>query len=208
MGLDGYCPVTLVERQQWAMGDARFGAVHRGKTYLFIGPNEVKKFLADPDKYAPVLSGNDPVLAMDGRQLVPGRREYGVYSDNRVYLFADESSRRRFEENPARYGAEAIQAANGAPVMRERAVDGADGRAAAREHGRLMWLPIERAFDRFLPHAVVAVALVGRHCRLELSIEHPVSGDVGLALPIADGQAGQVGRAQGRGLGDLWPSDG
>jgi protein disulfide-isomerase len=111
LALDGYCPTTLVERQQWALGDVRFGAIHRGRTYLFLGPGEVQKFMADPEKYAPVLSGNDPVLAMDSQQLVPGRREYGVYSDNRVYLFADEASRQRFEQNPKRYAAESLQAA-------------------------------------------------------------------------------------------------
>jgi protein disulfide-isomerase len=111
LALDGYCPTTLVERQQWALGDVRFGAIHRGRTYLFLGPGEVQKFMADPEKYAPVLSGNDPVAAMDNQQLVPGRREYGVYSDNRVYLFADETTRQRFEQNPKRYAAEALQAA-------------------------------------------------------------------------------------------------
>jgi YHS domain-containing protein len=99
-------------------GDARFGAVHRGRTYLFLGPTEVKNFLADPDKYAPVLSGNDPVMAVENQQLVPGRREFGVYSDNRVYLFADERSRINFEKNPQRYSADALQAAGVRPVMR------------------------------------------------------------------------------------------
>jgi YHS domain-containing protein len=50
--------------------------------------------------------------------MVPGRREYGVYSDNRVYLFATEDSRRRFEQSPQRYTAEALQAASGAPTVR------------------------------------------------------------------------------------------
>jgi len=111
LGLDGYCSVTLLERQQWAMGDAKFGAIHRGKTYLFLGPAEVKKFLANPELYAPMLSGNDPVMALDNQMLVPGKREFGVYADNRVYLFADEASRRKFEQNPKRYSAEALQAA-------------------------------------------------------------------------------------------------
>lgn len=119
LALDGYCPTTLVEREQWVMGDVRFGAIHRGRTYLFLGPNEVQKFLADPEKYAPVLSGNDPVMAMDNQQLVPGRREFGVYSDNRVYLFANEASRQRFEQNPRRYAAETLQAATqGQTVVR------------------------------------------------------------------------------------------
>jgi protein disulfide-isomerase len=119
LGLDGYCPVTLVERQQWTMGAAAYGVIHRGRTYLFLGPNEVKKFLTNPDLYSPVHSGYDPVLALDNQTLVPGRREYGVYSDNRVYLFADEASRRKFEQNPQRYAAEALQAAAaGAQVTR------------------------------------------------------------------------------------------
>lgn len=111
LALDGFCPTTLVEREQWVMGDVRFGAIHRGRTYLFLGPNEVQKFLADPEKFAPVLSGNDPVIALDNQQLVAGKREYGVYSDNRVYLFANEASRRQFEANPRRYTAESLQAA-------------------------------------------------------------------------------------------------
>ncbi len=110
VGLDGFCPVTLVERRAWVRGNAAHGVVHRGRTYLFAGPEEAKKFFATPDRYGPVLSGNDPVLALDNRVAVPGRREFGVYMDNRVYLFASEESLRRFEKNRHRYAAEALQA--------------------------------------------------------------------------------------------------
>jgi YHS domain-containing protein len=42
-----------------------------------------------------------------------------VYSDNRVYLFANEASRQRFEQNPRRYAAETLQAATqGQTVVR------------------------------------------------------------------------------------------
>jgi thiol-disulfide isomerase/thioredoxin/YHS domain-containing protein len=110
VGLDGFCPVTLVERNQWLPGDKNWGVVHRGRTYLFRGPDEQKKFWANPDLFSPVLSGNDPVLALDHQQSVQGKREYGVYLDNRIYLFADETSRQRFEQNPRRYSAEVLQA--------------------------------------------------------------------------------------------------
>jgi thiol-disulfide isomerase/thioredoxin/YHS domain-containing protein len=117
--LDGNCPVTLMERRQWATGNRAWGAVHRGRTYLFVGPDEKEKFLANPDFYSPVLSGYDPVLALDNQMLVPGRREYGFFGpDNRVYLFADEASLKRFEANPRRYAAEAVQAQAGAPTVR------------------------------------------------------------------------------------------
>ena len=86
------------------------GIVHRGRTYLFLGPAERKKFLANPDLYSPVLSGTDPVLAMDNQMAVAGRREFGVFgADRRIYLFADESSLKRFEANPKRYAVEAEQ---------------------------------------------------------------------------------------------------
>jgi YHS domain-containing protein len=110
VALDGFCPVTLVEKRAWSAGNVAFGAVHRGRTYLFVGPEQVQKFLANPDAYAPVLSGNDPVLALDNQVSVPGRREYGVFSGSRIYLFANEESRNRFQQNPNRYAAEAVQA--------------------------------------------------------------------------------------------------
>lgn len=109
--LDGNCPVTLMERRQWAVGNRAWGAVHRGRTYLFVGPDEKEKFLANPDLYSPVLAGLDPVLALDNQQIVPGKREFGFFGpDNRVYLFADEASLKRFEANPRRYAAEVLQA--------------------------------------------------------------------------------------------------
>jgi protein disulfide-isomerase len=110
LGLDGYCPVLLKEQKRWVAGDRRWGAIHRGRTYLFTGPDEQKKFLESPDTFAPVISGNDPVLAMDGGQAVSGRREHGVFYENRIYLFADEASLQRFYQNPNRYAAEVVQA--------------------------------------------------------------------------------------------------
>jgi thiol-disulfide isomerase/thioredoxin/YHS domain-containing protein len=111
LGLDGNCPVTLVERMQWALGDRAWGAVHRGRTYLFAGPEERARFLASPDLYSPVMSGIDPVLALDNQMVVAGKREFGVFgADRRIYLFADEASLKRFEQNPKRYAAEAVQA--------------------------------------------------------------------------------------------------
>ncbi|MEX0714666.1 MAG: hypothetical protein WD278_20175, partial [Pirellulales bacterium] len=82
-----------------------------GRTYLFTGPAEQEIFLANPDEYSPVISGHDPVLAMDRNQNVPGRREFGVFGlDGRVYLFASPESRDAFERNPNRYSAEILQA--------------------------------------------------------------------------------------------------
>src|SRR5690606_4425119 len=100
LGLEGFCPVSLVERQAWSAGDVRFGAIHRGRTYLFAGYEMQQRFLANPDQYSPVMAGNDAVLAIDSRQLVQGRREFGMFVDQRIYLFSSEATLRQFEANP------------------------------------------------------------------------------------------------------------
>jgi YHS domain-containing protein/thioredoxin-related protein len=110
LGLDGCCPVTLVEQRRWAKGDAQWGAIHRGRTYLFASSEAQHRFLANPDAYSPVAEGNDPVLALDNRQFVSGNRQLGVFFEKRVYLFSSEETLRRFEQNPKRYAAEIVQA--------------------------------------------------------------------------------------------------
>ena len=108
--LDGYCCVTLVERKKWAKGDVRFGAIHRGRVYKFVSQEAQQRFLANPDAFSPVIQGNDPVLALDGRQVVPGTREHGLFYQGRIYLFSTEDSLKRFQATPNRYAAEVMQA--------------------------------------------------------------------------------------------------
>jgi YHS domain-containing protein len=108
--LDGFCPVTLAEKQQWVPGDNRWGMYHRGRLYRFAGPEEQRRFHADPDRYAPAVSGNDIVLATEQGQVVPGMREHGVFYGNHVYLFSSEASLEKFSRNPGVYANQALQA--------------------------------------------------------------------------------------------------
>ncbi len=103
LDLDGYCPVQLSDGRRWVLGDVRWGLIHRGRTYLFSGPDARDRFNADPDHYAPVLSGNDVVLAVEQGQAVPGRREHGAWFQDRVYLFSSEATFRKFDQNPFLY---------------------------------------------------------------------------------------------------------
>ncbi|MGB8854639.1 MAG: hypothetical protein WCC69_13875 [Pirellulales bacterium] len=103
VGLEGYCPVTLAEKGQWTEGRAQWGARHRGRTYLFAGEEQQRAFLADPDRYAPALSGDDPVLACDKGTSAPGQRRYGVTYQSRMYLFSSPETRSQFAANPNRY---------------------------------------------------------------------------------------------------------
>jgi protein disulfide-isomerase len=95
--------VQLKEKQQWVAGDRQWGVIHRGRTYLFTGPEQQRRFMADPDGYAPVMSGLDIVLAVEKRQSIPGCREHGVFLDGKVFLFASEETLEKFSLNPNRY---------------------------------------------------------------------------------------------------------
>lgn len=109
LGLDGFCPVRLVETQKWTPGDRRWGVIHQGRVYLFAGPNEQARFYANPDAYAPVNSGNDVIVALETGQAAPGLRQHGVYYGNRIYLFSSEQSLQKFEREPDRYAVAAQQ---------------------------------------------------------------------------------------------------
>ncbi len=108
--LDGFCPVSLYEKQQWLPGDRRWGAIHRGRTYLFTGPEEQRRFFTDPDRFAPVGSGNDVVLAAEQGRAVPGMRKHGVFFGNRIYLFSSEESLAKFAEKPEAYANQVLNA--------------------------------------------------------------------------------------------------
>jgi len=103
LGLEGYCPVTLADRGVWTEGRAQWGVRHRGRTYLFAGPEQQEAFLTNPDRYAPALSGDDPVLAFDQGRAAPGRRAYGVTYQSRMYLFSSPETKAAFTANPDRY---------------------------------------------------------------------------------------------------------
>jgi len=115
LALDGYCAVQLWDDMaenapKWTLGDRRWGAIHRGRTYLFAGPEHQQRFLAEPDRFAPVLSGNDPVVAVDEHGEVGGRREHGVFYNDRIWLFSSEDSLETFRGNPDYYAEQALHA--------------------------------------------------------------------------------------------------
>lgn len=108
--LDSMCTVELVENERWVPGNRRWGAFHRGRLYLFAGENQQQRFMSNPDFYSPILSGNDPVLALEDYQTVPGKRQHGVYYNQRVYLFSSEETLARFYRNPNRYAEVVLRA--------------------------------------------------------------------------------------------------
>ena len=115
LGLEGFCPVTLLEKGAWTEGRPQWGARHRGRTYLFAGQTEQQAFLANPDRYAPALSGDDPVLAFESGTCMPGQRRFGVTYQSRMYLFSSPETRAAFAADPGRYASRIALAENTPP---------------------------------------------------------------------------------------------
>jgi protein disulfide-isomerase len=109
IGFEGYCPVTMRNQWKWIAGDARYGVIHRGRTYWFVSPTEQSQFQTDPDRYTPALSGLDPVLAIDHKQQVAGKRDHSLDFDGMFYMFASEATLQQFTANPHRYAASVRQ---------------------------------------------------------------------------------------------------
>ncbi|MCA9264394.1 MAG: thioredoxin fold domain-containing protein [Planctomycetales bacterium] len=103
LGMDGYCPVAMLEEFRWARGDKRWGARHRGRVYLFHSAEARQKFLAEPDRYSPGLAGYDPVEFAETGRYVEGQREFGVTCNNQMFFFANAASMAKFENAPDRY---------------------------------------------------------------------------------------------------------
>ena len=69
------------------------------------GADQQQNFLANPDRYAPVMTGNDPVLAVDEGRQARGLTNHCVVYDGRLYSFSSISTLARFRQSPKRYAA-------------------------------------------------------------------------------------------------------
>jgi hypothetical protein len=103
LGLDGYCPVTLLQKSKWERGDPKFHSTFAGCLFLFVGADELRVFESAPERYAPVLSGYDVVHFLDEKRDVIGMRKYGVEYHDRIFLFDSIESRERFAAKPKYY---------------------------------------------------------------------------------------------------------
>lgn len=104
IALDGYCPVTAIDDHRWAAGDPVVSAIHRGQTFLFHTDEEREIFLNSPDKYAPVLEGQDIVAVANGVSgELRGNRNYGLKHQGRVFLFRNQDNFDTFSRSPLIY---------------------------------------------------------------------------------------------------------
>ena len=108
VGLESFCPVTLLSGQKWVKGDPTLGCYHRGVLYMFADQAALDRFMTAPDQWSPLLGGFDPVIMERDSRLEPGKRRFGVFCETipgqpSIVLFANEANRDRFKEDSERY---------------------------------------------------------------------------------------------------------
>lgn len=125
--MEGYCLVTMATEWRWKMGDPKIAAMHLGRLYLFASEDAREKFLADPERFAPVMNGLDVVKFFDEGQIVEGIRAKGCTTrdPDRIFFFSSEDSLAKFEaseQSQAFYTSRAIE------LARRAAADANGGR--------------------------------------------------------------------------------
>ena len=98
--MHGCCCVTLNTSGEWANGDERFGAWHRGRLYLFVDAAKRDQFLTKPDEFAPALGGYDLVEYVERGRWVEGDGANGMMDEkDRMFFFNDEANLTAFEQD-------------------------------------------------------------------------------------------------------------
>ena len=103
IGLEGYCPVCVINSKQWVKGNPNIQASYDGKTYYFPSEEQRQVFLADPAKYIPVLGGDCSVCLVKLNKRVPGSIHHSALSNNRLYLFPSDKQKQMFVDNAGMY---------------------------------------------------------------------------------------------------------
>jgi YHS domain-containing protein len=106
LALSGYCSVSLVQDRKLVKGDADHSIMHEGHVYRFANHEAREQFRHKPAQYVPWRNGTCPVTqALDGLSK-PGEPRFGALYGGRLFVFASESKRRTFLEDPDRYAAD------------------------------------------------------------------------------------------------------
>jgi len=100
---DGYCLVSTVDSGVWIKGESTIKSDYCGRRFYFLSGDEKMKFDHSPARYAPMLDGNDPVLACDSDRLVAGKRELGMRHDERTFFFSSRENMDKFYANANHY---------------------------------------------------------------------------------------------------------
>ena len=152
IGLDGYCPVCIIEMKKWVRGDHSIQATHDGKTYYFPGDEQKQMFLANPAKYIPALGGDCTVCLTEKGKRMPGSVHHSALSGGKLYLFPSIDQKKMFVSNPRKYIDAAVANGGDCAVCRVEMGKEVKGKAefSAVHNGMTYWFPGAEQRSMFL----------------------------------------------------------
>ncbi len=103
VGLDGFCPVALIENEEWVEGNKQWSVMHDGISYHLSSAEQVRKFLANPEAYTPALNGADPVIWAESGEKVSGCADNCIVFEGKLFMFSTEENLNKFFENTSSY---------------------------------------------------------------------------------------------------------
>ena len=101
-GLDGFCPVELVDNEQWIAGRMEYRMTYQGQVFQFSTKAAMRRFAAAPRSMLPPWA-RDPVLALKEDRSVRGSVQHSAVWQGRLYLFASSANLAAFRRDPQRY---------------------------------------------------------------------------------------------------------
>ncbi len=101
-GLEGFCPVELIEKDRWVAGNPEYQMSYQGQVFHFSSEAARRQFQAAPEKYAPIEGGNDVVLIAEENRSVPGSVNHSALWRGRLFLFSNSATLAEFQKNPPR----------------------------------------------------------------------------------------------------------
>jgi YHS domain-containing protein len=100
LAISGFDPVAYFTETEAMLGDGRFEAVQDGAVWRFRNEGNRAAFMSHPEVYGPQFGGYDPVDVARGR-VVEGSPQIWTIQGQRLFLFANETSRTAFAADPA-----------------------------------------------------------------------------------------------------------
>lgn len=100
VGLDGYCPVCVIEAKKWEKGNPAIQSTFDGISYSFPSQAIKAKFDANPQKYVPALGGDCIVCYEKAGKRIAGSVRHAALHNERLYLFPSDGEKQAFLADP------------------------------------------------------------------------------------------------------------
>ena len=100
MGLEGYCPVCVIDARKWEKGNPRISSTFDGVNYYFPTAALKTKFDRNPKRYVPALNGDCIVCLENAGKRVPGNVRHAAMHNGRLYLFPSDKEKQVFGRSP------------------------------------------------------------------------------------------------------------